>query len=418
MPKKPIYLDYASTTPTDPRVVRTMLPYFNKYYGNASSIYRLGQKSKEALNDARATAAKILNCQPEEIIFTGSGTESINLAIKGIISAQGREGQHLITSAIEHHAVLNACSRMNQWGNDLSIIPVDKDGIIRLPDLAKAIKKNTVLVSIMAANNEVGSLQPIREIGIYLTKLNQKRLKAKLPYIYFHTDACQATGAIELNVKKLHVDLLTVNGSKIYGPKGTGLLYIKKGTTITPLIDGGGQEKNLRSGTENVPGIVGLAKALEISEKARRQESRRLSQLRDWLIKEILGKIPKTRLNGHPSKRLPNNINVSILDLEGEALLLYLDELGISASTGSACTSDSLEPSHVIRALGAPYEAAHGSIRFTLGRQTTKKELKYLMSHLPKIVKRLRQTSPVNIDAKQLKKSIQKFPRKTLEISR
>ncbi|MCD4760604.1 cysteine desulfurase [bacterium] len=409
-----IYLDYASTTPTDPRVVAAMTPYWTKFFGNPSSLYKLGLKSKKAIDGSRIKIAKILSCQADEIIFTGSGTESINLAIKGILSK--KEKAHIITSAIEHHAVLHVLEKEKNHDHQISVLPVDAEGLINIEDLKKAIKKNTVLVSIMLANNEIGVIQDIRAIGSLLEKTNRQRDKQDLPKIYLHTDACQASGALELNVQKLHVDLMTINGSKIYGPKGVGALYIKNKTVIGALIDGGGQEKNLRSGTENVPGIIGLATALELANKTRVKENKRLTKMRDWLIKEILTKIPKTRLNGHTTKRLPNNINVSILDIEGEAMLLYLDEVGIQASTGSACTSTTLEPSHVIRALGCPYEAAHGSMRFTLGKTTTMTDLKYLMKKLLKIVKHLRQASPVIINMEEVEKSIKNAPREIIEL--
>ena len=406
---KNIYLDYASTTPVDPQVVKSMQPYWTENFGNPSSLYRLGRISAQAIATARQKVAKILNCQNEEIIFTGSGTSSINLALKGFAA---NHKIHFITSAIEHHAVLDTAEYLHKQGHEVSILPVDADGLVSLSDLQVAITNQTELVSIMMANNEIGSLQPIREIGAWLEKINKQREKDGLPKIYFHTDACQAAGALDLDVKKLHVDMLTINGSKIYGPKGTGLLYVKRGTHLSALIHGGGQEKNLLSGTENVPGIVGLATALELVSKTRTKEAARLSKLRDWLIKEILTTIPKTMLNGHDNLRLPNNINVGILDVEGEAMLLYLDEANIQASTGSACTSTTLDPSHVITAIGCPYEVAHGSMRFSLGKHTTKKDLEYLMSKLPAIVEKLRQASPVKIDLLQVKKSIANAPRK------
>ena len=386
-----------------------MQPYWTENFGNPSSLYRLGRISAQAIQDARQKAAKALNCQPEEIIFTGSGTSSINLALKGLIAS--KEKIHLITSAIEHHAVLDTAEYLHKQGHEVSILPVDAEGLVRLDDLQKTITDKTELVSIMMANNEIGTLQPIRAIGTWLEKINKERVKKNLPKIYFHTDACQAAGALDLDVKKLHVDMLTINGSKIYGPKGTGLLYSKRGTHLSSLIHGGGQEKNLLSGTENVPGIVGLAAALELAAKNSVKESARLSKLRDWLIKEILEKISKTRLNGHISQRLPNNINIAFLDIEGEAMLLHLDEVGIQASTGSACTSATLEPSHVIRALGCPYEVAHGSMRFSLGKHTTKKDLEYLVSKLPNIVDKLRHASPVKIDMKEVEKSVKNAPR-------
>ena len=387
-----------------------MEPYWTKYYGNPSSLYQLGLKSKEAITEAKLKISQLLNCQSDEIIFTGGGTESINLALKGVMN-KVKDG-HIITSATEHHAVLHTTDSLKKSGHSVSILPVDAEGLIKLTDISKAIKNNTRLVSIMMANNEIGVIQDIQKIGALLERLNKTRLEKNLPKIYFHTDACQASGVLDLDVKKLHVDLLTINGSKAYGPKGVGALYIKTGTIIGPIIDGGGQENNLRSGTENVPGIVGLATALELTNKSKTKENARLTKLRDQLIKGILKNIPKTILNGHPSKRLPNNVNISILDVEGEAMLLYLDEVGIQASTGSACTSTTLDPSHVIRALGCPYEVAHGSMRFTLGKYTTATDIKYVLKHLPEIVKHLRAASPVIVDMKEVDRAIKNAPRK------
>ncbi len=322
----------------------------------------------------------------------------------------------MIISAIEHHAVIHAAQSLKKEGVEISVIPVDSNGLIIMESLQAAIKPNTALISIMLANNEIGTIEPIQKIGAWLAKLNQTRLKKQLPKIYLHTDACQAAGACDLNVQKLHVDLLTLNGSKIYGPKGIGILYVRRSTPLIAIIDGGGQEKNLRSGTENIPAIIGLATALKIIQKNRPKENARLIKMRDWLTQEILTKIPKTILNGHPTHRLPNNINISILDIEGEALILYLDAVGIQASTGSACTSSTLEPSHVIRALGRPYEAAHGSLRLTLGKSTTLKDLKYLMAKLSSIVKNLRQASPVTVDMAKLEKSIKNAPKKIINL--
>lgn len=412
--KKYIYLDNAATTATDPRVVKAMEPYWTKYYGNPSSLYHLGLKSKEAISISRIKISKILNCQADEIIFTGGGTESINLALKGVMS-KVKEG-HLIISSIEHHAVLHAAETLKKSGHKISILPVDAEGFVNLDDISKAIQDNTRLISIMLANNEIGVIQDIQKIGAFIEKINTLRLQKGLAKIYFHTDACQASGNLDLNVKKLHVDLLTINGSKIYGPKGVGALYIKTGTLLNPIIDGGGQEKNLRSGTENVPGIVGLATALELSQGSKDKENARLTKLRDQLISGILKIIPKTILNGHPTKRLANNVNISILDIEGEAMLLYLDEIGIQASTGSACTSTTLEPSHVIRALGCPYEVAHGSMRFTLGKDTTAEDIKYVLKYLPKIVVHLRAASPVIVNMDEVAKAIKNAPRKITEL--
>lgn len=387
--KKIIYLDHAATTPMDQRVLKAMQPYFCDNFGNPSSLYKSGLKAQNALMAARQSIAKVLGCLPEELIFTAGGTESDNLAILGIARAwvhSGKKPGHIITSAIEHHAVLRACEYLEKYeGWKITKVPVDRDGLVDPTKVAKAITKDTVLVSIMYANNEIGTVQPIREINEVCKN------------IYFHTDACQAAGFLDLDVKKLGVDLMTINGSKIYGPKGVGVLYVKRGVVIEPLVYGGGQEWGLRSGTENVPGIVGLAKALELVQANRNQENARLIKLRDFLIKRILQTIPKSRLNGHPTKRLPNNINVTILDVEGEAMLLYLDEYGIEAATGSACDSSSLDPSHVIMALGLPYEFAHGSLRFTLGKSTTAKDINYVLKTLPKVVKLLRQVSPLNM---------------------
>lgn len=412
-----IYLDHAATTATDPEVVSVMAPYWTEKFGNPSSLYALGLESKLALDKARAEIAKILNCQATEIIFTGGGTESVNLAIKGLAFnyLNSAEKPHLIISSIEHHAVFAAAERLKKIGFKVSVVPVDADGLIIFSELEKAIQADTFLISIMLANNEVGVIQDIQKIGNWLNKLNQQRATDKLNKIYLHTDACQAAGALELDIQKLHVDLLSLNGSKIYGPKGIGLLYLKNGISLVPLIDGGGQEKNLRSGTENVPAIIGLAKALSLAQTNKEKENKRLQDLRDWLIQELL-KIPKTILNGHPTKRLPNNINISFLDVEGEALLLYLDELGIQASTGSACTSTTLEPSHVIRALGRPYEAAHGSLRFTLGKHTSQADLKYLLQQLPIVVSKLRQASPVVVDMDELHRAIQEAPKNIVNL--
>lgn len=401
MPKvlKKVYLDYAATTPVDAKIVKAMLPYFDKFFGNAGSLHQLGREAKVAIFKARETIAEILNCRIEEIFFTGSGTESDNLAIWGVANANKTSGHHIITSNIEHPAVLIPCQQLEKKRFKVSFLEIDKDGILPLNSLKKAISDQTILVSVIYANNEIGTIQPIEEIGRILKEIREERKKKRLNVpIYFHTDACQAAGYLDLDVQKLGVDLLTLNGSKIYGPKGVGALYVKSGTKIEPIIFGGGQEGGLRSGTENTPGIVGLAEALKIAQKERKRETKREKKLRDYLVQGILKKIPKVVLNGHPKKRLPNNINVSILDIEGEAMLLRLDHYGISASTGSACHSNSLEPSHVLLALGRPYEFAHGSLRFTLGRYTTKKEIDYVLEILPKIVAELRKISPVKIN--------------------
>ena len=353
-------------------------------------MHDAGLAAKDALDSAREKIAKILNCSPNEIIFASGGTESINLAIKGIAFASS--GRHIITSKIEHHAVLHTCEYLEKNGFDVTYLNVDKYGLVNPKDVEKAIRDDTILITIMYANNEIGTIEPMEEIG---------RI-AKKHSIPFHTDACQA-GLLDLDVKKLNVDLMTLNSSKIYGPKGVGLLYKRKGIVIEPIVHGGGQEFGLRSGTENLPGIVGFAKALELMQKNKSKESKRLIALRDKLIKGLL-KIPKAFLNGHPAKRLANNVNVSILDIEGEAVLLHLNEKGICASTGSACTAKSLEPSHVITSLGLPYEAAHGSLRFSLGKYTTGKDIDAVLKYLPEIVKNLRLLSPVRLKKEDMRR--------------
>lgn len=391
-----VYLDHASTTPLDPRVREAMLPFLDEDFGNPSSFHSPGKKAKDAIEEARASIAKIIGANPDEIIFTSGGTESDNLAILGAGRAVGK-GQ-IITSSIEHQAVHEAIDHLvKKEGFSVTILPVDKFGLVNPDDVEKALCDDTVLVSVMYGNNEIGTIEPIAEIGRVIDKRRQMK-GSKYPL--FHTDACQAAGALDLTVDKLHVDLLTFNGSKIYGPKGIGALYVKRGVKLTPIIFGGAQEKGLRPGTENVAGIIGLAEALRIAEEEKKKESARLVPLRDKLIEGILKTIPKTRLNGHPTERLPNNVNISLMDMEGEALLLYLDAQGVSASTGSACTSASLDPSHVILALGVPYEVAHGSIRFTLGRATTEKDIDYVLEVLPPLVAKLRLMSPVRVDEK------------------
>lgn len=391
---KKIYLDHASTTPIGKKVARVMAVCQAKIYGNATSLHRVGREAKTELIKARKTISQILNCKPEEIVFTGSGTESDNLAILGASRAV-KNGEisgifpTVIVSTIEHHAVLHSAEQLEKEGYKVLKLKVDKDGIVDLAELERNITSDTVLVSIMYANNEIGTIQPIKEIA--------KIIKQKNPKTLFHTDACQATGYLDLNVQNLGVDLMTVNGSKIYGPKGIGVLYVKSGVKMEPIIWGGGQERGLRSGTENIISIVGMAEALKISDVKRKSESDKETKLRDYFIKQVLAKIPKVVVNGSLEKRLPNNINISILDIEGEAMLLWLDKYGVCCSTGSACDSQSLEPSHVILALGKPYEYANGALRFTLGRSTTKKDLDYVLKVLPKIASDLRKISPVNV---------------------
>ncbi len=390
---KEIYLDNAATTKVRPEVKEEMLKYLDVVYGNPGSFHGIGLDAKDALEDARERVSKILKCKPKEIVFTGGGTESINFALKGLVKAMKDKGNHIITNRIEHHAVLHTCEYLEKYeGCEVTYLDVDEFGMVNPEDVEKAIKENTILITIMYANNEIGTINPVEEIGAIARKHN----------VYFHTDACQAAGYCDLDVEKLNVDLMTVNGSKLYGPKGVGLLYIKQGIQLVPLIHGGGQERNLRSGTENVSGIIGFAKALELAQAEREDEVPRLTKLRDKLVSEILQNIPKTFLNGHPTKRLPNNANVSILDIEGEALILYLNEYNIYTSTGSACTSQTLDPSHVVIATGLPYEAAHGSIRFTLGRETTEEDINKVLEVLPGIVKILRDISPVNVNVEHI----------------
>lgn len=401
MSKKFIYLDHAATTPLDPRVKKAMEPYLEEQYGNPSTLYNLGREAKIAIDDAREKVADIFNCRYGEIAFTGGGTASDNLAIFGVARKHRDKGKHLIISQIEHHAVLRAAEALEKEGFEITYLPVDEYGMVNPEEVKKAIRPDTILVSIMYANNEIGTIEPIAEIGKQILKYRREN---SAPFPYFHSDACQAAGALDLDVKKPHVDLMTINGSKIYGPKGVGVLYMRKGVVLSPLIYGGGQEFGLRSGTENVAGIVGLARALELAQANKEKENKRLSELRDYLWQGIKERVNKVKLNGDPEKRLPNNLNITILDIEGEALLLNMDEQGVAISTGSACTSTTLDPSHVITALGLPYEYAHGSIRFSLGGSNTKKDIDYVLEILPPIVERLREISPTNLDFELNKK--------------
>lgn len=396
-----VYLDHAATTPLDPRVLEVMLPYLTERFGNPSSFHSVGKEVKDALDEAREKMAEILHVRSDELLFTSGGTESDNLAVLGFARANQAHGKHLITSRIEHHAVLEAMMHLEKKeGFKVTYLKPDRNGLILGEQVIQAICKDTILVSIMYANNEIGTIEPIAEIGNAIQKYRQEQKRA-LPV--FHTDACQASGYLDMNVEKLHVDMMTLNGSKIYGPKGVGLLYVKRGIKIQPLQFGGAQEKGIRSGTEHVAGIVGLVKALELAEAQKVIETKRLIPLRDRLINGVLQTISKTRLNGHREERLANNVNISFMDIEGEALILYLDAEGIFASTGSACTSASLEPSHVILALGLPYEVAHGSLRFTLGHDTTREDIEYILATLPPLVEKLRSISPVCVDEKYFK---------------
>jgi len=387
---KKIYMDYAATTPTHPEVVKEMLPFFNEVYGNPSSIYQLAQRAKGAVEEAREKVARLINAEAEEIIFTSGGTEADNMAIKGIAFANKKRGNQIITSKIEHHAVLNTCKWLEKKGFKVTYISVDKYGMIDLDELKKSLTDKTILISIMHANNEVGTIEPISEIA---------RI-AKEKGIYFHTDAVQTVGKITINVKESGIDLFSLSGHKLYGPKGVGALYIRKGIKISPLLHGGHHEKNKRAGTENVPGIVGLGKACEIAVKEMATEGKRLKALRDRLYKGLSEQIDEIILNGHPVNRLPGNLNICVQYVEGESMLLNLDLEGICASSGSACTSGSLEPSHVLLAMGIPPEIAHGSLRFSLGRDTTKEDIDRIIEVLPPIVEKLRAMSPFGKNSK------------------
>lgn len=393
---KRIYLDHAATTYLDSQVVKVMEPYWQKKFGNPSSLHLEGRIAKEAIEKSRKKVAEILNAKPSEIYFVGSGTESDNLAIQGVARANRDRGNHLVTTKIEHHAVLYTFENLEKEGFKVTYLPVDKYGLVSPDSVLKSLTPYTTLISIMYANNEIGTIEPIEEISKTI-KFFRSKSSINTP-LFFHTDACQAAGYLDLDVQKLGVDLLTLNGSKIYGPKGIGVLYVKSGVRINPIIYGGGQEKGLRPGTENVANIIGFAKALELVTKNKAKEVKRLTFLRNYLIKGLTSKIPNIILNGHSQKRLPNNVNISVIGVEGESLILQLGKYGIAASTGSACTSGSLEPSHVLLALGLPYEACHGSLRLTLGKKTTKKDIDYVLTVLPKIIKKLRAISPLKIN--------------------
>lgn len=378
-----VYMDHSATTSVDHAVVEAMLPYFSEKFGNPSSLYTIGRQARRAIEESRQKVADLIGAKKEEIIFTGSGTESDNLAIKGIAYKNRKKGDHIITSSIEHHAVLHTCKYLETQGFKVTYMPVDKDGLVNPKDVEKAITPRTILITLMHANNEIGTIQPIGEIGKIAKEKN----------IPLHTDAVQTTGKIPVNVDALGVSLLSVSAHKIYGPKGVGALYLRKGTLVEPQLHGGGHERNLRSSTENVPGIVGFGKACELA-KERLPEEEKLAGLRDRLIKGIL-EIKDSYLNGHPVKRLPNNANVRFSYIEGESMILNLDMKGVAASTGSACSSTSLEPSHVLMAIGLKPEEAHGSLRLTLGRGNTQDDVDYVISVLPEIVNKLRMISPL-----------------------
>lgn len=389
---KKIYLDYAATTPVDEKVLSEMMPYFNEKFGNPSSAHSFGQEVLEAIAKARQQVADFLNCAPTEIIFTSGATESNNWAVNGIIKASQIKNLQIITSSIEHHCILNSFKEAEKNGVEASYLKVNQDGLVSVEDLKKAIKENTILISVMFANNEIGTIEPIAEIGKLLKEINLEREKNNLPRIYFHTDAVQAINYLDCEVDNLGVDLLSLSGHKIYGPKGVGVLYIRKGTKIKQLQQGGGQENNLRSGTHNVSGIVGLGKAISLISEHRKKTGE-IKKLRDYLMDEILKNIPSSYLNGSKEFRLPHNANLSFGGIEGESLLMLLDREGIAVSTGSACSSASLELSHVLKAIGLSPELSHSSIRFTLGEETTKKEIDFVLKVLIEKVEKLREIS-------------------------
>jgi cysteine desulfurase len=382
--KNRVYLDYAATTPTDPRVVKTMIPYFTRNFGNTVSLHSYGQEAMEKLEDARRVMAQSLNAKSSEIIFTSSATESNNFALKGIAFANKNRGKHIIISAIEHACILNSAQWLEKQGFEISKVKVDQNGIVDLNDLKKKIRKDTLLISIMHANNEIGTIQPIKEIG-QICKDND---------IYFHTDAAQSFGKEEINVEEMNIDLLTASSHKMYGPKGVGLLFLREKTKIDPLLHGGGHEFGLRSSTSNLPGIIGFAKALQLEKELNPEENKRIREMRDRLIEGILNQIKDCRLNGHPEKRLDNNVNVAFSFIEGESLLIQLDALGIAASTGSACSSHKLQSSHVLQAIGLKPKEIQGSLRLSLGRWSKEKDIDYVLEVLPGAVEKLRKISP------------------------
>ena len=385
---KMIYLDNAATTKVADSVVDAMLPYFKEYYGNASSIYQLGAKSKEALDESREYIAGTLGAKTNEIYFTAGGSESDNWAIKATADAYAQKGKHIITSAIEHHAVLHTCEYLEKHGYEVTYVGVDENGVIKLDELKAAIRPDTILISVMFANNEIGTIQPIKEIGEI----------AKEYDILFHTDAVQAYAQVPINVDEMHIDMLSASGHKLNGPKGIGFLYIRKGIKIRSFVHGGQQERGRRAGTENIPGIVGLAAAAKRSFSMLEEKMQKEIELRDYLISRIEAEIPYCRLNGDRKKRLPNNVNFSFQFIEGESMLILLDNKGIAASSGSACTSGSLDPSHVLLAIGLPHEIAHGSLRLTLSEENTKEEMDYVVEQLTAILERLRSMSPLYED--------------------
>ncbi|MBP2642302.1 MAG: iscS 2 [Firmicutes bacterium] len=380
-----IYFDHSATTPVNPDVAKVVLEYMTDKFGNASSIHAFGREAKRAVEDSREKVAKLIGAEPNEIFFTSGGTEGDNLALKGIAFANRKKGNHIITSQVEHHAILHTCEYLEKQGFEVTYLPVDEYGSIRMEDLKKAATDKTILISIMYANNEVGTIQPIQEVGAF----------AKERGIYFHTDAVQVAGNYPINVKEENIDLLTLSGHKFHAPKGIGALYIRRGVRIQAVQHGGAHERNVRAGTENVPGIVGLGLASEIAQRSMKEKNARISALRNKIMQEVTDNISHAKLNGHPTNRMPGNVNFSFLYVEGESLLLNLDMKGIAASSGSACTSGSLDPSHVLLAMGLTHEVAHGSLRISLGQGNTEEEVDYFLEVLPEIVGRLRAMSPL-----------------------
>ncbi|HIX58140.1 MAG TPA: cysteine desulfurase NifS [Candidatus Blautia gallistercoris] len=393
---KMIYMDNAATTKTAPEVLEAMLPYFTEYYGNPSSIYEFAQKSKEAENRARAEIASVLGAKENEIYFTAGGTEADNWALKAAFEAYKDKGKHIITTKIEHHAVLHTCQYLEKQGAKVTYLDVDENGLVRLEDLEKAIEPDTILISVMFANNEIGTIEPIKEIG----------LLAREHGILFHTDAVQAFGQVPISVDELNIDMLSSSAHKINGPKGIGFLYIRKGVKIRSFIHGGAQERKRRAGTENVPGIVGYGCAARRAVQTMKERTEKEIQVRDHLISRITREVPYCRLNGDPVKRLPNNVNISFEFIEGESLLIMLDGYGICASSGSACTSGSLDPSHVLLAIGLPHEKAHGSLRLTISEETTMEDADFVVDRIKEIVQKLRNMSPLYEDfVRKMKKN-------------
>ncbi len=386
--KEFVYLDNAATTKVRPEVVEAMLPYFTEIYGNASAVYDFGQKCKQAIEDARETIGSSIGTKASNIYFTAGGSESDNWALKGVAEAYKDKGKHIITTKIEHHAILHTCAYLEQQGYEVTYLDVDADGLVSPEDVKKAIRSDTILISVMFANNEIGTIEPIEEIGAIAHEHG----------ILFHTDAVQAYAQVPIDVEKMHIDLLSASGHKLNGPKGIGFLYIRQGLKLKSFIHGGAQERKRRAGTENVPGIVGLGKAVEIAMATMDERIKKESELRDYLIARIEDEIPFAKLNGHRVKRLPNNINFCFRFIEGESMLIMLDMAGICGSSGSACTSGSLDPSHVLLAIGLPHEIAHGSLRLTLSDEITKEQLDYVVDHLKEIVAKLRSMSPLYED--------------------